>query len=662
MTPLSVFSFLALTATATAQSFIQPPKDVEVVLSEKFPGASISYKQVNDLCETTKGVRSFSGYVSLPKDFLPDAGGWEDGVSGNFFFWYFEARNDPQNAPISIYLGGGPGYTSFDGSSVFPCYVNPDSNSTTLNENSWNKNVNMLYIDQPLGTGFSYTVLANGSFNALTETFTPVDSEADLPEFNVTTLQATMQVGGPKDFTNSTKSAARSLWRFAQVWFNEFPEKNTKNDEISIWAVSYGGLYAPLLTSYIVDQNKLIKDKKHEVSNATTLNMATVGVINAMVDVRSMALGFPIFALNNTYDLPAYSEEVYAAVVKNITDPEMGCYTLIDQCRDAVAKDDPESEGTDPKVNQACVGASEHCFLSMLGPFEALSPYGVFDITYNRPASFPTEYETALFNQPWVQAELGVPLNYTRGNSNVEAAFLKLTGDVVRYDLSYLGQLLDSGVNVAMVYGDRDYRCNWISAENASLHIPFDSATQFASAGYEPITTNSSYEGGLVRQYGNLSFSRVFQAGHSAGGYQPETMSVIFERAMFGRDVATGEAALAEVKDYSSEGKDDVSDVENELPEPIENVCYLLQPVLTCTEEQLEALRNGTAEIEGGVVVKPVGSRGERLGEGKQGGDGEGEGEGEGDSKDGDGKTSVGGKVTASLIVAVLPVILASLW
>lgn len=90
----------------------------------------------------------------------------------------------------------------------------------------------------------------------------------------------------------------------------------------------------------------------------------------------------------------------------------------------------------------------------------ASKQYGSFDITYNRNASLPTAYETSLFNQPWVQVELGVPLNYTRGSDQVEAAFLGLTGDIMRYGLSHLGHLLDNGVNVAMANGDRDFRCN----------------------------------------------------------------------------------------------------------------------------------------------------------------------------------------------------------
>jgi hypothetical protein len=84
-----VLAQLGSIGTVLSQSFISPPQNLESVISEKFPGAEISYKEVHDLCETTEGVRSFSGYVHLPKDFIPDAASWPEETSGNFFFWYF---------------------------------------------------------------------------------------------------------------------------------------------------------------------------------------------------------------------------------------------------------------------------------------------------------------------------------------------------------------------------------------------------------------------------------------------------------------------------------------------------------------------------------------------------------------------------------------------
>jgi hypothetical protein len=141
------------------------------------------------------------------------------------------------------------------------------------------------------------------------------------------------------------------------------------------------------------------------------------------------------------------------------------------------------------------------------------------------------------------------------------------------------------------------------------LTLDFDSAESFRAAGYAPITTNSSYQGGLVRQHGALSFSRIFQAGHGVGGYQPETMSKLFERTMFGHDVATGEVALAANADYASEGPATIYDVTNEVPELEENICFVAEAPITCTDEQLEALLGGTAVIEDWVVVDPKGAK-----------------------------------------------------
>lgn len=90
------------------------------------------------ICETT--AKSFSGYVHLPPGSLADLGE-EQEYPINTFFWFFEARNDPENAPLSIWLNGGPGSSSLYGlfTENGPCYVNADSNSTTLSEWAWNK-------------------------------------------------------------------------------------------------------------------------------------------------------------------------------------------------------------------------------------------------------------------------------------------------------------------------------------------------------------------------------------------------------------------------------------------------------------------------------------------------------------------------------------------
>jgi hypothetical protein len=80
------------------------------------------------------------------------------------------------------------------------------------------------------------------------------------------------------------------------------------------------------------------------------------------------------------------------------------------------------------------------------------------------------------FNRQWVQAALGVPLNFTvtstpvldsrtdlsiqtRVETDLRADFLS-TGDFSRSTIPQLNKLLDNGVKIVLIYGDRDYQCN----------------------------------------------------------------------------------------------------------------------------------------------------------------------------------------------------------
>ncbi|KAF4982849.1 hypothetical protein FZEAL_1599 [Fusarium zealandicum] len=596
-----------LGALVAAQAFVPTPKGLDVLSSKLFRGAEISYKKTS-ICETTEGVSSYSGYVTLPKHLLPDAREWDDDQAGHLFFWFFESRNDPSNAPTSIYLGGGPGASSFDSTSDFPCFVNPDANSTTLNEFSWNNNVNMLYIDQPLGTGFSYVALVNGTLDVLSHTFTPVDG-GKVPDVNVTTMQATHHARVTNTIPKTTMSGARTLWAFAQVWFNEFPEWNTNNDKISLWTSSYGGFYGPHYLSYFQDQNDLVENGKPALANATKLNLGTLGLSEACIDSSSIAKGMPEFGHNNTYGTEIFSEDVYDKLIATIEAPDDGCYALINQCRALVREGDPDRFGNNKTVNEACVMATKVCFIDIQGAYGVLSDRSPFDVTHSNLTVFPPQYLENFFNQAWVQQELGVPLNFTLDWGAMAEVFFGETGDPMVGSLHPLERVLDGGVNVAMMYGDRDYRCSWYGGENVSLALDFSSSEAFRAAGYESISTNSSYEGGFVREHGNLSFSRVFQAGHGLAAYQPETLSKMFERAMFRRDIATGDIDLAENRTYSTAGPKSVADVKNKVPEAPENMCFVRLALQTCTDEQLEALAAGTAVVDDWIVVEPKGAK-----------------------------------------------------
>ncbi|KAJ6785314.1 hypothetical protein PWT90_04607 [Aphanocladium album] len=602
----------SLSLTAAQSTFLPPPSGLKSLVSQRWPGASIDYKQTS-ICETTEGVRAWSGYVSLPTAAQKEVEHSEAAFDINLFFWYFESRNDPANAPTALYFGGGPGYTSLDSMSGFPCNINSDSNSTTLNPYSWNNNVNMLYIDQPVGTSFSYSSIQNGTFNVLEKggpVFTPVQDKDSMPSTNATFMAATMDPRVPETTQNTTQQAARTLWQFAQVWFQEFPEYKTSNKEISLWGTSYGGFWSTGFMSHFIDQNKLIESGQHKNKNATVLPLGILGVANGCIDSRVEAPSYPHQAYNNTYGIKAYNQTIYEMAMQQLDAPQTGCYDTTDKCRSLAAQGDPYGHGNNDTVNKACTAATEACAVKVIG---ALSPEtsdrSTFDIAYPTIRTDLLDYFNGFFNQRWVQQDLGARVNFTANDYTYQAVMFKATGNAMVQGVSLLEHVLDNGVGLALVFGDRDYKCNWIGGEAISLAMNYSDASSFRQAGYADIHTNATYKGGLVRQHGNVSFSRVFDAGHAVAFYQPQTAYEIFQRSMFGKDVATGDENAKEGS-LGTQGPLDVWSVKNSVPaETPENECYTYIPTETCTEEQLMALADGTAVVRDFVVTEPKGTR-----------------------------------------------------
>lgn len=74
---------------------------------------------------------------------------------------------------------------------------------------------------------------------------------------------------------------------------------------------------------------------------------------------------------------------------------------------------------------------------------------------------------------------------------------------------------------------------------------------------------------------------------------------------MFDKDVATGTVTVDSKNwsNYSTTGPESVAGVMNELPPPPLQECYLWAVFLTCTAEQAEMLRNGTAVMQDYIMI-----------------------------------------------------------
>lgn len=91
------------------------------------------------------GVKSHSGFFTVDETY-----------NSNLFFWYFPVERKVNETPWIIWLQGGPGASSVLGlfNEIGPFEY---TDTLKLREWSWGKNYSLLFIDNPVGAGFSFT-------------------------------------------------------------------------------------------------------------------------------------------------------------------------------------------------------------------------------------------------------------------------------------------------------------------------------------------------------------------------------------------------------------------------------------------------------------------------------------------------------------------------
>ncbi|KAF8513531.1 serine carboxypeptidase [Gautieria morchelliformis] len=231
------------------------------------------------VCETTPGVYQASGYGDLSS-------------TESIWFWFFAARTaNPETQPLSIWLNGGPGSSSMIG--LFqengPCRITNDSTGVTLNPNSWNEVSNVLYIDQPVGVGFSH---------------------------------GTTSVG-------TSLEAASDVWEFLQIFFNDTRFSKYATNDFAIWTESYGGHYGPTFAAYFLQQNAAISAG---TISGVPINLKVLGVGDGLTDPLNQYPGYLTYAATNGYH-PLVSSSTIAQANTSFFESG-GCKDQITSCYD----------------------------------------------------------------------------------------------------------------------------------------------------------------------------------------------------------------------------------------------------------------------------------------------------------------------------------------
>ncbi|KAG4970980.1 hypothetical protein JHK84_037075 [Glycine max] len=153
------------------------------------------------------------------------------------FYWFYEAITQPKEKPLVLWLNGGPGCSSVGYGAtqeIGPFLVDTDGQGLKFNNFSWNKEANMLFLESPVGVGFSYS-----------NTSSDYDQLGD----ELTDLALTSSIALLLLFVT-----ANDAYSFLHNWFQKFPSYRGRTFYIA--GESYAGKYVPELAELIHDRNK----------------------------------------------------------------------------------------------------------------------------------------------------------------------------------------------------------------------------------------------------------------------------------------------------------------------------------------------------------------------------------------------------------------------
>lgn len=323
------------------------------------------------------------------------------------------------------------------------------------NPSAWNNNASVIFIDQPVNVGFSYS--NNG--------------------------------------VSDTVAAGKDIYALLSLFFHNFPEYAKQDFHIA--GESYAGHYIPVFTTEIL---------KHEDRN---INLKSVLIGNGLTDPYTQYAYYRPMACGEGGQKAVLSEDQCQSMDNALP----RCQSLINNCYDSGSV-------------WSCVPATIYCNNAMLGPYQRTGK-NVYDIRGECEDSGNLCYSalgwiSEFLNQQDVLDALGVEVSGYEGcNFDINRNFM-FAGDWMQPYHQLVPSILEK-LPVLIYAGDTDYICNWLGNEAWTNALEWSGHESFADAKNKDLVIAGDDEAyGKVKTSGNLTFMRIYEAGHMVPMNQPE--------------------------------------------------------------------------------------------------------------------------------------------
>ncbi|XP_078149529.1 serine carboxypeptidase-like 2 [Carex rostrata] len=465
---------MAYSPQATKKCFLLPL----VFLLCSSPWQLVSARKPIDNLPGFKGPLPFAletGYVEVDE---------EKGVE--FFYYYVESERNPEEDPLFLWLTGGPGCSSLSGL-VFEIgplgfdlqnYVN-GLPSLYYKPDSWTQVSNVIFVDSPVGTGFSYSRTMEG-------------------------------------FQTSDTESVRQLLRFLYKWLEEHPK--FKSNPLYISGSSYSGMIIPVLVLEIA-----MAKESHGAPFNLKGYLAGNPVTDTNFDENSK---IPFF-----HGMALISDELYESTKNScsgnyVSPSNIHCAKYLDAVNE-VTKDvntgyilDPLCEYHSPRPGQVHSKKIGLRFYNEV-PLDS--------------TGLPKECRSSLYllsefwaNNGTVRDALGIRkgtiVNWHRCNIHK----LPYTHDV-QSAVPYHRNITSKGYPALIYSGDHDVMVPFVGTQAWIRSLNFSIVDD-----WRPWYSGGQVAGFTRRYSNNLTFATVKGAGHTAPEYKPKECLDMLERWLSG--------------------------------------------------------------------------------------------------------------------------------
>lgn len=389
----------------------------------------------------------FGGYYTL------------DGtVDGHMFYLYFENRYHDSEAPLVFWTNGGPGCSSFFGLFLEngPYFIQDDL-SLCWNPHGWDLGHNVIFVEQPLNVGFSFS-------------------------------------GSTNDTVTQETQVAEHLLQFFYAFFKEHPE--LKDKDLYLTGESFAGHYLPVLANRILDANSENPDFK--------------------INLKGLALGDPW--TNPSLQFQSYPDYEYemGLIDEKLRDEMKEVWKFCDHDLKYCNISSPLfSESLCIIGYEFC---NSILFSPVFRQHPVLNYYDIRKGCYV-DGCYDVSKLIDFMNLDYVKQQFNIPGDFAWKDCS-DPVYFDMLWDVGTNVAPLVSQLLDQDLQILVFVGDQDLICNYIGNRAWIDGLEWQLSEEWKQAVDSEWILDDKVAG-EIQSIGPLTFIKVNDCGHMVPMDQP---------------------------------------------------------------------------------------------------------------------------------------------